>query len=86
VQVRERLLELGQARNPHLGRREGVHPGDETDAVLRRVGFEAQIADGFGRGQHRLENHLHREMFGSAQRRRNFAGMFCDLLQCLGTV
>ena len=28
-----------QAGDPHLGRREGVHPGDDADAVSARVGF-----------------------------------------------
>ena len=29
VQVHERLLQRAQPGDPHLGRREGVHPGDQ---------------------------------------------------------
>ena len=38
VEVQHRLVELLQAMNPHLGRREGVHPGDEAYALLIVVG------------------------------------------------
>jgi hypothetical protein len=41
VQMHERLLERAQAGDPHLGRREGVHPGDQADAVGGGVRIQA---------------------------------------------
>ena len=34
VQVEQGLLQLLQSMYPHLGRREGVHPGDDTHALV----------------------------------------------------
>ena len=42
VQVRHRFAQLLQAVDPHLRRREGVAPGDETDALGRVIGLLAQ--------------------------------------------
>ena len=33
MQVEQRLLKSDKARDPHPGRREGVHPGDHADAI-----------------------------------------------------
>ena len=38
MEVQHGLVKLLQAMNPHLGRREGVHPGDEAYALLIVVG------------------------------------------------
>ena len=38
MQVQQGLPELLQAVNPHLGGRERVHPGDDTDALLVVIG------------------------------------------------
>ena len=46
MQVGKGFLEQGQSGDPHLGRREGVHPGDQTNAVFGRVCFKAQLTDG----------------------------------------
>src|SRR3954466_1623923 len=39
VQVDERLLQRLQSADPHLCRRKGMNPGDQTDAVLRAIGL-----------------------------------------------
>ena len=44
VEVEQRLLQCLQTLDPHLGGREGVHPGDDTHALLVVVGC---LHDGF---------------------------------------
>ena len=44
MQMEERFLELLQSVNPHLRRREGVHPCDDADTLLVVVG---SLHDGF---------------------------------------
>ena len=56
VEVDKGLLQRLQARDPHLGRAKGVHPGDQTDAVLSSIGLHTQIEDLLRCGQDRLEN------------------------------
>ena len=63
VQVQDGFGERLQTGNPHLGRREGVHPEHQTDAILGVVGFAAERANGVRRGHHRLEDHAHRDRF-----------------------
>ena len=38
VEVEEGLLQSLKTFDPHLGRREGVHPGDDTHTLLIVVG------------------------------------------------
>src|SRR5439155_1053156 len=57
VQVQQRLLQRGQARDPHLRRRERVHPGDDSDATVVRVCLEAGASDCVRRGQYRAAGH-----------------------------
>ena len=38
VEMEQRLLQILQPLDPHLGRREGVHPGDDTYALVVVVG------------------------------------------------
>ena len=45
VEVQEGLLERGEAGDPHLRGREGVHPEDEADAALRHVGLGEEGGD-----------------------------------------
>jgi len=49
VQVQQGLLEILQPVNPHFGWREGMHPGDNTDALRICIGFAEGLGD-FGRG------------------------------------
>src|SRR5207245_7723866 len=43
MKMQERLAQRSKARNPHAGRRKGVHPGDQANTVLRLVGVQAQL-------------------------------------------
>ncbi len=54
VQVQQRLAQRVQPGDPHLGRGEGVHPGDHADAVRIGVGLQHDPADRAGVGEHRL--------------------------------
>ena len=59
VEMQQRLLELLQPVNPHLGGREGVHPGHYADALV--IGFgrlhdRLHLLRGVGRA---LVDHLH---------------------------
>ena len=51
----ERLLQRVQAGDPHLGRREGVHPGDDADARSATRSPPADSLDRVRSRQHRLE-------------------------------
>ena len=48
VQVQERLLQRLQPGDPHLGRREGVHPADDPDAGVVGAGVQAGAPDAVG--------------------------------------
>ena len=55
VQVQQRLAQRVEAGDPHLRRRERVHPGDHADAVgRRRWPSRHDPADRVGVGEHRL--------------------------------
>ena len=69
VQVQQRLAERLEPADPHLRRREGVHPRDHADAAVVVAGVEAGPADGVGGGQDRLEDDADRQ-----RRRRRRAG------------
>jgi len=47
VQVYQRLLQHFQTADPHFGRGEGVHPGDNANAVRGGVGLLAGLVDLF---------------------------------------
>ena len=60
VQMDEGLGQQREARDPHLCRREGVHPEDQADAFLGVIGLTAQGANGVGAGHHGLEDNVYR--------------------------
>jgi len=86
MQMQEGFLEILQAGNPHLGRREGVHPGDQTNAVWRGVGFDAQVIDFLRAGQDGFENHLAGNRGGITEGGGDFFGIFGNLLEGFGTI
>ena len=61
VQVQERLGQRRQAADPHLGRREGVHPQDQPGAGGGRVGLQQEGADFLGPGQDGLAHQGQRQ-------------------------
>ena len=56
VEVEQGLAQSLETGDPHLGRRERVHPGDEPDAGRAGVGLVHQLADPVGPGQDRLDD------------------------------
>ncbi len=75
VQMQQRLLQLPQPGDPHPGRREGVHPGDEAGAAPVEVGLQTKTRDGLRRRQHRLQHDVDRNGGGRAKPGRHRAGM-----------
>jgi hypothetical protein len=60
VQVRERLLQDVEAADPHLRRREGVHPQDQARAIGVGIRVQTEARDLVGSRQQRLEDGLQR--------------------------
>jgi hypothetical protein len=58
MQMQQRRLQRIQASDPHLRRRERVHPRDDTEAVQVSVGFQHHPVNGFRVGQHRSPLHV----------------------------
>ena len=83
VQVEERLAQGVEAVDPHLGRRERVHPADQADARVIGVGVEHHPADRVGRGQDGLPHDADREVRVSCQRLGHLARLIGDLLERL---
>ncbi len=77
VQVEEGLLQGVQALDPHLRGAERVHPGDEADGAVARVGLEGHPADAVGV----LEDGLPHDAHGDVRRLLELPG---DLLRLLG--
>ena len=86
VQVHERLAQGAQPGDPHLGRGEGVHPGDQPDAVGGGVGLHANLVDRLRRRHDRLEDDLDRDLPGAGQGLGDLPGVLIDLLEGLGPV
>ena len=60
VQMYKWLIEKTQTGDPHFCRGEGVHPGNQADAVLSIIRFPAEFGDGIRGCHYRLENDFHR--------------------------
>ena len=86
VQVQQRLAQQGKAGNPHLGRRERVHPGDDAGTFRVRVG---RFADGrdFCRCFHNgLENNAAGDVGVRVHALGNFLGMRRHLIERFRTI
>jgi hypothetical protein len=77
VQVEEGLLQGVEALDPHLRRAERVHPRDEADGGIARVGLEGHAADAVAV----LEDGLPHDADGDVRRLLELPG---DLLRLLG--
>ena len=80
-QLQQRLGEHFEATDPHLGRREGVAPGDHTDDVRIGGRLNHEFLDAVGGLQGRLEHDLRRNLAGVVQEVDHFAGLLSHLAQ-----
>ena len=78
VEVEEGLLQLLQAFDPHLGGREGVHPGDDTCALLVVVGSEHDLLHFLGAVGRALIYNLHGDIAALVQSGNHFLGVSVD--------
>jgi hypothetical protein len=86
VQVEERLRQCRQTTDPHLGRRERVHPGDHADAGGRGVRLEAQPADRLRALDDRSVENADGDRGGRVERTGDLARVRVDLSQRLVAV
>jgi len=86
VELQQRLVELAQGRDPHLGRREGVHPYHDTGTAGVVVGVPGQGADLVMGGAGGLEHHLQRQAGFLVQGLGDVVGVIRHLTQGFGTV
>jgi hypothetical protein len=84
--MEEGLLERGETAYPHLRRREGVHPKDETGAVGVGVGLDADLADFLGGGEERFEFQRKCEALGFHETVNDGLGVGGDLLERAGAI
>ncbi len=71
VQMQKGLRQRLQPRNPHLCRRERVHPQDQPRTLFRHIRVSTEPADLIRRRQHRFEHDCCRDARLCAQRGRN---------------
>ena len=83
VQLQHRLGEHFQAADPHLGRGEGVAPGDHADDVRVGRGLDHELLDAVGGLQRGLEDDLDRNGAGAVQVIDDLGGLLGDLAQRL---
>jgi hypothetical protein len=86
VQVQEGLAEDVEPGDPHFGRRERVHPGDDAHAGIIGVRLERQPANLVGAGQDGLEDDSHREGRGGIEGCGDRLRVFGDRLEGLGAI
>jgi hypothetical protein len=67
VQVEQRLLQRVEAGDPHLGRRERVHPRDHAHALRGAVDVQHLAVDRPGVEQHRLPHDAHGQVAHGGQ-------------------
>ena len=79
VQVQERLAQGLQPADPHLGRGERVHPGDDTRARVVGAGVQAGAPDGVGLLEDRLGDDPDRHVLRAGQQPDHLGGLLGDL-------
>ena len=80
-QLQQRLGQHFEAANPHLGRGEGVAPGDDADDVRVGGSLDHELLDTVGGLQGGLEDDLGRNLAGVVQVVDHFSGVNGDLAQ-----
>ena len=79
VQMEQGLAQDLQAVNPHLGRGEGVHPGDDADTALVRIGCGHHLGHLMGVVGGALVDHLHGQPARLVEAFHHFLGMAVHL-------
>ena len=80
-QLQQRLGQHFEAADPHLGRGEGVAPGDHADDVRVGGSLDHELLDTVGGLQGGLEDDLGRNLAGVVQVVDHFSGVNGDLAQ-----
>ncbi len=78
VELEERLVQGVDARDPHLGRGEGVHPGDDADAGVVGVGGQHGGPDGVAVLEDRLPHDRHGDGVGVVEPGGDLPGLVGD--------
>ena len=86
VQVQQRLCQDVEPGDPRLCRREGVHPRDDTDAVISRARLDARPAYLCCPGEHRLPDKADTDLRPGVQQRDYLGGLLGHLAQRLVSV
>ena len=86
VQVQQRLLQGIEPADPHLGRREGVHPRDHADDLVGAVGLEREALDRVALLEHRLPDDRDRDVAAGPEGRRDLLRLLRHLGEGLGAV
>ena len=81
VEVDERLAQVGQPADPHLCRRERVHPGDDADAGRVGVGVAEDGGDRLGRRDDGLRDDPDRHGARLVEAAGDVPGVLVDLPQ-----
>jgi hypothetical protein len=85
VQVQQRFAQGVQAGDPHLGGGEGVHPGDDAEAVVIAVRVQHHPADAGRVGEHGLPDDLGADA-GRLEGGGDLSGLGGDLVEGLRAV
>ncbi len=86
VQVQKGPLVLHESLDPHLGRRERVHPGDDPRTFRIGVGFSEQCDDVFRACRDAGLYHGRRNRIALVEKIRHDLGVRPDLLEHAGAV
>ena len=80
MEMQQRLLQFLQTVNPHLGRRESVHPSDNTDTFLIIVSSFESLSNFFRRVYRTFIHHLYRQFAAGVQSGYHFITVcvYCD--------
>ena len=80
VEMQQRLFQFLQAMNPHFGRRESVHPSDDTDTFFIVVGSFESGGYFFGRVDSAFIYNFYRQTAGVIQTLYHFVAVcvYCD--------
>ena len=81
MEVKQRLPVLLQAENPGFGRRERMHPGDDSRASLVRIRLVQSLPDQFIGNERRLPYNLIRKIAGCIQRLHDLLRMLRHVSQ-----